>query len=125
MSQRLFEAYPPFPEDVQTASIPKVSLAQLVAGNQDEALGTFRACRTMGFFLLDLKGEANGEKLLHDIDTLFGIVEDVMDLSLEEKIRYKQNPPADYIGYVISAASFYSIMEFEPGKIGISSTKSV
>lgn len=92
-SARLFEAYPPFPADVPTAILPKISLDKLTSGSEAEANELFHACRTKGFFLLDLQNEPAGDGLLRDIEALFAITREVMDLSLEEKTEYKQHPP--------------------------------
>ena len=97
-STRMFGAYPPFPEDVPTASLPKISFHKLTSGDQAEANKVFQACRANGFFLLDLQNDPAGEKLLQDIETLFAITKGVMDMTLEEKGKYKQNPPADLLG---------------------------
>ncbi|CAF9931894.1 MAG: hypothetical protein ALECFALPRED_005121 [Alectoria fallacina] len=96
-SSRLFEAYPPFPVDVPTAILPKISLDKLSSGSEAEANELFHACRTKGFFLLDLQNEPAGDGLLRDIEALFAITREVMDLSLEEKTEYKQHPPL--LGY--------------------------
>ena len=92
-SARLFEAYPQFPEDVPIASLPKISLRKLVSGDEGEAKEVFHACRAEGFFLLDLRNEPAGDKLLRDIEAMFAIAKEVMDLSLEEKTKFNKNPP--------------------------------
>jgi hypothetical protein len=97
-SEQLFEAYPPFPGDVPTARLSRFSLKKLVTGNEAEAQEVYQACRTKGFFLLDLQDDSNGEKLLQDIGRLFGITMEVMALGLEEKIQYKSNPPTNLLG---------------------------
>ena len=97
-SEQLFEAYPPFPEDVPIASLPKISLEKLGSESEAEAKEVFPACRTKGFVLLDLQHEPNGERLLKDIGALFSITMEVMALSLEEKTNCKQNPPSTLLG---------------------------
>ena len=97
-SVRLFEEYPQFPIDVPTASLPKISLHKLISGSKAEANEVFHACRTKGFFLLDLQNEPAGGRMLRDIEALFGITREVMDLSLEEKSKFNQNPPSDLLG---------------------------
>lgn len=97
-SARLFEAYPQFPGDVPTASLPKISLHKLTSGSEAEANAMFHACRAKGFFLLDLQNEPAGNRLLRDIEALFDITRGVMDLNLEEKTKFKQHPPVDLLG---------------------------
>ena len=97
-SAQVFEAYPQFPLDVPTASLPKISLDKLTAGSEVEAKAMFQACRAKGFFLLDLQNEPAGDRLIGAIEALFAITRGVMDLSLEEKEKYKQHPPSDLLG---------------------------
>ena len=97
-STRLFEAYPQWPGDVPTASLPKISLDKLISGSDTEANEVFLACRTKGFFLLDLQNEAVGDRLLRDIEALFAITRGVMDLSVEEKTKFERRPPLDLLG---------------------------
>lgn len=97
-SARLFEAYPQFPPDVPTASLPKISLDKLTSGSDSEANEVFLACRAKGFFLLDLQNEPAGDRLLRDIEALFAITRGVMDLSVEEKTRFERHPPKDLLG---------------------------
>ena len=97
-STRLFDSYPPFPDDIPIASVPKFSLEKLVSGSDTEAKELFHACRTKGFFLLDLQNDPAGRTLHQDIETLFAITQEVMDLSLEEKTKYHRKPPANLCG---------------------------
>ena len=94
----MFDGYPAFPGDVPSASLPKISFHKLTSGDQAEANKVFHACRAKGFFLLDLQNDPAGEKLLQDIETLFAITKGVMDLTLEEKARFRVNPPSDLLG---------------------------
>ena len=97
-STRMFDAYPAFPGDVPYANLPKISLHKLTSGDQAQANKVFHACRAKGFFLLDLQNDLAGDKLLQDIGTMFSITKGVMDLTLEEKARFRQNPPTDLLG---------------------------
>ena len=97
-TKQLFESYPQFPSNVTIASLPKISLSKLISGSEAETSEVFHACRTKGFFLLDLQNEASGKRLLQDIEALFAIAMEVMALSLEEKAQYKQNPPSNLLG---------------------------
>jgi len=97
-SERLFSAYPPFPVSIPIASIPQISLSKVLANDPIEAQQVFTACRTLGFFLLDLQEEKLGAKLLGDIEKLFGVTKDLMDLSIEEKSKYAIRPPTVLTG---------------------------
>ena len=101
-----FSQAPPFPDDVPTANMLKISLAKLHAGDQAEAERMFDACRSLGFFLLDLSGDSRGEKLVRDIDRLLDIATDVMQLGMEKKMKFRYNPPQRLFGYGFDQLSY-------------------
>ena len=72
-SIRLFQSYPPFPNDVPTVEVPTFSLSKLSSGDKAQSEALLQICRTRGFFLLDLKGDAEGEKLLKNIKAVFAV----------------------------------------------------
>lgn len=98
ISEQLFEAYFPFPVDVPTARLSRISLEKPIVLNGADAQEVSQACRTQGFFLLDLEHEPHGEKLLHDIGTLFGIIIEVMALDPGLETEYESNPPTNLLG---------------------------
>ena len=91
VSPTLFQSYPPFPDNVATVEVPKISLAKLLSSDKAQSEALFHICRTMGFFLLDLEGDPVGEKLLEDIDAVFGVAKKVFDLEIAEKSKYQQD----------------------------------
>ena len=97
-STKLLNAYPKFPEALRTAKISEINLTGLASGSEVEAQEVFTACRTSGFFLLNLRGNAAGEKLLKDVEAMFGIAREVMDLRTEEKLKYERAPSRDNLG---------------------------
>ncbi|KJK84809.1 hypothetical protein H633G_11402, partial [Metarhizium anisopliae BRIP 53284] len=52
------DAAPPFPDDVPTAPLLRLSLAKLRAREPDEVRRFTAACEALGFFYLDLGGDA-------------------------------------------------------------------
>ncbi|OKL64267.1 hypothetical protein UA08_00933 [Talaromyces atroroseus] len=99
-SKTLFEATPPFPDDLQpVAEIATISLAKLVADDASEAQTMLDACRHLGFFLLDLSRDTVGEEMIKEVDQVFEMVRETMDLSTEEKVKYSSDPPRDFRGY--------------------------
>ena len=99
-SEAFFKSLPPFPNDVPVVSMSRISLAKLVAGNEFEAEALLDACRRLGFFLLDLVGDPVGEEMIGEIDEIFDVVQNTMHLSVEEKMRYKQDiERRDFLGY--------------------------
>ena len=103
-STKVFDTYPPFPQDVPTAKIARLSLSKLAAEDGDEASALFEACCSSGFFLLDLQNNPTGESLQQDIEKIFHVAKETMALEVEEKARFKQHPPADLLGQVVQTS---------------------
>jgi non-haem dioxygenase in morphine synthesis N-terminal len=99
-SKTLFEATAPFPDDLQPiAEISTISLAKLVADDTCEAQAVLDACRQLGFFLLNLSGDTVGEEMIKEVDQVFEMVREIMDLAMEEKIQHSNDPPREFRGY--------------------------
>jgi len=88
VSESLFNSYPPFPDNVPIASVPKISLSKLIAGDEAEKTLMFEACKALGLFLLDLKHDPVGERFIKTVDTIFEVMKQIFNLSYEEKSRY-------------------------------------
>lgn len=97
-SHKSFEDMPSFPDDIPTASMSTISLASLNSEDEAAAKNLLAACQELGFFLLDLNGDELGEKLIEDIDQLFLIGKDIMDLPQAVKEQYPHNPPRSFLG---------------------------
>ena len=103
VSQKLFDAVPPFPSNIPTAEVPKISLSKLSSGDPAFAYDLFRTCCTTGFFLLDMRGDETGNDMIRQIETMFNISNSTFDLDIEEKSRYSMDPSKDnYNGCVTS-----------------------
>ncbi|KAF4454220.1 oxidoreductase [Fusarium austroafricanum] len=101
-SEKLFENIPPFPDDIPIASITSISLAGLRSGDVTTARALLEACQTLGFFLLDLNGDMQGNLLVTEIDKLMGDVsKDVMGLPLDVKKKYHVDVPRSFEGFKI------------------------
>ena len=94
----LFSSAPSFPKDVPVARIAKISLQQLAIGDSREAEAVLAACTSLGFFLLDLHGNATGEELMKDVDGTFKALHETVDMSIEEKMRFSQSAPKCFAG---------------------------
>lgn len=94
-----FPDLPPFPDDVPTAPLLRLSLAKLLAGDSAEYERLFQASVEIGFFYLDLQGSEHGTALLNDADGLFEVGEKLFELGLEEKKRYDFSTQNSYFGY--------------------------
>ncbi|KAF2445312.1 Clavaminate synthase-like protein [Karstenula rhodostoma CBS 690.94] len=79
-SKKLFDAVPPFLKDVPTAEMYLISLEDLTSGDASTARRVLDACQELGFFLLDLRGDALGETVIDEVDNLFGAGERIINL---------------------------------------------
>lgn len=94
-----FPDLPPFPDNVPTAPLLRLSLAKLFAGDTAEYERLFQASVEIGFFYLDLQESGLGTSLLNDADNLFKVGEKLFELDLEEKNRYDFSTQNSYFGY--------------------------
>lgn len=97
-SETLFGAIPAFPDDVPTAPMHTIALAGLSSGDQSAAKSVLDACQELGFFLLDLRGDALGDTMINEIDSLFGAGKDIMHLPNEVKDKYQHDLPKSFLG---------------------------
>lgn len=88
---------PPFPEDVPTAPLLRLSLAKMQSRDAEELNRFYTACKDIGFFYLDLRGPGNS--ILAGADKLFQVGADLFDLPLEEKQKYNFVSKNSYFGY--------------------------
>ena len=80
--QNNFPGLPPFPNNVPTAPLLRLSLGKLVARDPTECERLFQASVEIGFFYLDLQDSDHGVPLLGDADKLFAVGERLFELSL-------------------------------------------
>lgn len=94
----ILSSHPPFPDDVPTYPLPRLSYGRLLAGHQSESRKLFQACIDTGFFLLDLRGTPEGEGLITDAEGIFELDREVSALKNSEKTRYGTKPPLFLFG---------------------------
>src|SRR2546423_7182007 len=119
------DSAPPFPEDVPTAPLLRLSLRKLLGRDEAEVKRFNRACEDLGFFYLDLEGD--GDSLLRDANGLFDVAEALCDLPLAEKQKYDFSSQKSYFGYKAQGAmvidrngnldrnEFYNVTLWEDG----------
>ncbi|RMZ84721.1 hypothetical protein DV737_g1057, partial [Chaetothyriales sp. CBS 132003] len=90
---------PPFPDDVPTAPLLRLSLQALLSHDHDEIQRVLAACEELGFFYLDLSDCSEGQRLLDDADKLFAVGKELFELPLDEKIQYDFAKENTYFGY--------------------------
>lgn len=105
-SRRDFSSLPPFPGDVPTVPLHRISLEALLAGNVQEQETLYNACKSLGFFYLDLRPSFNstsspstGTTLLSTSSSLFELGKQVFDLPTSEKVKYDLKDQGSYFGY--------------------------
>ena len=100
-----FTDLPPFPTDVPTAPLLRISLEKLVQGDENEINKVWKASQELGFFYLDLRNatsadsQINGPALLKDIEALFSLGENIFALPTPEKQEYDFIEKGSYFGY--------------------------
>jgi isopenicillin N synthase-like dioxygenase len=90
---------PPFPDDVPTAPIARITLSKILKGDPDEAASALEACRTFGFFYLDLSSTPLGEDLLDEAEDLLQLSYKAFDHPNEEKDQYELIKGVSLFGY--------------------------
>lgn len=93
-----FSTLPPFPSDIPTAPLHRLSLSKL-RDNTSESDRLFSSCKDLGFFYLDLRSDSEGESLLSDADELFKLAPKLFDLGREELQKYDYKSQGSYMGY--------------------------
>jgi hypothetical protein len=89
---------PPFPDDIPTAPLLALSLASLRT-SPSESAALYTASKELGFFYLDLRGDALGETLLSESDQLFGVGEALFEEGAEELGKFDYSGVGSYYGY--------------------------
>lgn len=103
--QSQFSGLPPFPDDVPTAPLLRLSLKALLAGNETEIERLSKACEDIGFFYLDMRDAGTLTQILEDADKLFEIGAGLFELPLEEKKKYDFSSQKSYFGYKAQGAA--------------------
>lgn len=99
-----FQDIPPFPDDIVTAPLLRISLEKLLNKDEDEVGRFCSACEDLGFFYLDLRGTEQGEHILDEADKLFIVGERLFGLDLQEKKNYDFSKKNSYFGYKAAGA---------------------
>lgn len=90
---------PPFPEDVDTAPIATISLAKLLSKDEAESASALEACRTHGFFYLNLMSTPLGDDLLSEAEELLQVSHQAFDHAVEDKRQYALVKGVSLFGY--------------------------
>ncbi|KAL2060533.1 hypothetical protein VTL71DRAFT_9174 [Oculimacula yallundae] len=93
------EGYPPFPSDLPSVLIHKISLAKLFDRNPEEIESLFVACKSHGFFYLSTRDHPCGATLERGALEIGKLAEETFDLPLEVKKKYHQGYNGSIYGY--------------------------
>ncbi|KAL2862348.1 putative oxidoreductase, 2OG-Fe(II) oxygenase family [Aspergillus lucknowensis] len=103
--RNIFTGLPPFPEDVPTAPLLRLSLKKLAERDAAETQRLSRACEDLGFFYLDLQDSGSATRILDNADELFKIGAELFELPLAEKQQYDFSSQKSYFGYKAQGAA--------------------
>jgi len=94
----IFPQLPPFPNDIPTAPLHRLSLSKLRYDSTESDL-LFSASKDLGFFYLDLTGDEDGSALLEDVERLFAFGPQLFALGKGELQKYDYRLQGSYMGY--------------------------
>lgn len=97
-SLETFPNLPPFPTDVPTAPLLRLSLSAL-GKSEVESSSLFTASKDLGFFYLDLRGDQLGEALLKESHRLFEVSKELFDEGPDELEKFDYSAQGSYYGY--------------------------
>ncbi|KAL2810767.1 hypothetical protein BJX63DRAFT_422859 [Aspergillus granulosus] len=100
-----FAGLPPFPDDIPTAPLLRLSLKKLMERDEVETRRLNTASEELGFFYLNLRDADQVSDMLADVEELFQIGLRVFDLPLEEKLKYDLSSQSSYFGYKAQGAA--------------------
>lgn len=93
-----FPTLPPFPSDIATAPLHRISLSAL-RSDPAESIRLFQASKDLGFFYLDLRDDFEGAKILHEADRFFDLAPELYDLGRDELSKFDYKDRGSYMGY--------------------------
>jgi len=75
-----------------------LSFSKLLNDEKNESDALFKACRSMGFFLLDFEGCSEGEGFLKKAEAMFDLNDEVNAVDIDELMKYAYQPPHSLFG---------------------------
>lgn len=97
-SSETFPTLPPFPTDIPTAPLLRLSLSKL-GKSEAESTALFKASKDLGFFYLDLRGDQLGDALLDESGRLFEVSKKLFDEGPEGLEKFDYSGQGSYYGY--------------------------
>jgi isopenicillin N synthase-like dioxygenase len=84
----LISDLPPFPSDVPCAPIARIHLEKILNDDPAATSAVYEACRTHGFFYLDLQSTSLGDTLIKESENLLEVSASAFDHPTEEKAQH-------------------------------------
>jgi isopenicillin N synthase-like dioxygenase len=99
IAPRSHSELPPFPDGLPLAPIARISHQKLLQSDRTETARVLEACRTHGFFYLDLTEDDTGRTLLEYSEDLLSLAYRSFDRPVEEKRKYALLKGVNLFGY--------------------------
>ncbi|KAF4444163.1 hypothetical protein F53441_11221 [Fusarium austroafricanum] len=90
---------PPFPNDLPTVPIARISYSKLTCSDEHEINKVFKACLSDGFFYLDLTDHPAGQLLLSDAQEVLSFSKEALNLPLDKKMEFLAECGKEMFGY--------------------------
>lgn len=84
-TQSFFRRYPPFPGNLPTLPMPRLSYDKLLKNDLSESSSLWEAVTSHGFFLMDFSGSPGGAELIDDVVRAFDASRKFFDQPAAEK----------------------------------------
>lgn len=93
-----FPGLPPFPSDIPTAPLQRISLKEL-RSTATESERLFSSAKDLGFFYLDLTDDTEGEILRAEANQFFSLAPKFYQLGRDELQKFDYKSQGSYMGY--------------------------
>ncbi|KLO85197.1 related to oxidoreductase, 2OG-Fe(II) oxygenase family [Fusarium fujikuroi] len=95
----LDNSIPPFPNDVPTVPIARISHSKLKCSDENEMIKVLNASQSNGFFYLDLTDNSAGQSLLKDKEDVLAISQQALNIPLHQKMECVAERGKEMFGY--------------------------
>ncbi|KAG5763938.1 hypothetical protein H9Q72_007989 [Fusarium xylarioides] len=89
----------PFPDDVPTVPIARISYSKLKRSEENEMIKVLKASQSDGFFYLDLIDDFAGQALLKDTEDVLTISKRALNIPLDKKMECLAERGKQMFGY--------------------------
>ncbi|KAF5683564.1 gibberellin 2-beta-dioxygenase 8 [Fusarium denticulatum] len=90
---------PPFPDDVPTVPIARISYSKLKRSDENEMIKVLKASQSDGFFYLDLTDDPAGQSLLNDTEDVLTTAKRALNIPIDQKMKCLAERGKQMFGY--------------------------